>query len=110
MIAFNNDFTIPQPSGLKEELTQKLVDRMTIKGVLHRFFEAQKFQATMTFKALTQSQYSQLTDYLYNQGAGVVYTNNNTGVSFFGYPTVAEAEYIQGASYLKDVTVTIIQA
>ena len=49
-IAINGDYTIPQPSALTEEVKQKVVDRTSIKGVMHRYWETQKKQATMEFE------------------------------------------------------------
>jgi hypothetical protein len=109
LIAINGDYTIPQPSTLKEEVKQKVVDRTSIKGVMHRYWEAQKMQATMTFSALNQSQYTHLTGYFYNNGAAVTYSNASNGFSFTGFATVAEAIYIPGSLLLKDMDVTIVQ-
>lgn len=108
-IALNGNNTIPQPSALKEELKQKVVDRTSIKGVMHRYWEAQKKQATMHFSMLSQSQYNTLMGYFANGGYPVTYTNYASGFSFTGFATVAEAEYIPGASMLKDMDVTIVE-
>ena len=108
-IALNGDYGIPQPSGLTEEIKQKVVDRTSIKGVHHRYWEAQKKQATMTFSMLNQAQYNKLIGFFYNQGNTTDYSNAQSGFSFTGFATVAEAEYVPGASFLKDMTVTIIE-
>ena len=60
--------------------------------------------------ALTTSEFQSLALLFYNEGRGVTYYNNNSGLVFFGYPSVAEDEYLQGASFLKNLTVTIVQA
>jgi hypothetical protein len=109
LIAINGNYGIPQPSTLKEEVKQKVVDRTSIKGVMHRYWEAQKKQATMTFSALNATQYSLLTSYLYDNGAAVTYSNASTDFSFTGFATVAEAEYIPGATLLKNMDVTIVE-
>jgi hypothetical protein len=108
-VGLNNNFSIPQPTGLKEEAKQKLTDRVTIKGQVHRYWEAQKYQCTLKYAALNQSDFATLASYFYSRGAPVTYTNNNSGISFTGYPTVAEDEYIPGASFLKNMEVTIVQ-
>lgn len=86
-----------------------MVDRTSITGVRHRYWLAAKYLVEMTFTALTTEQFSQLSIIFYNQGNGVTYTNPNTGLNFFGYPTVAEDQYLQGASYLKNLTIKLEQ-
>lgn len=108
-ISLNGDFTIPQPSGLTEEVKQKVVDRTSIKGVMHRYWETQKKQAQMHFSMLNPTQYNALTFYLYNEGATITYYNAQSGFTFTGFATVAEAQFLPGASMLKDMDVTIVE-
>ena len=109
IIALNGNGNIPQPSGLKEELKQKVVDRTSIKGVMHRYWEAQKKQATMKFSMINNSQYTTLMSSFANGGYPVTYYNYSNGFSFTGFATVAEAEYLQGSSLLRDMDVTIVE-
>jgi hypothetical protein len=109
LIGFNGDYTIAQPSGLKEEIKQKVVDRESIKGGVHRYWEAQKKQASLHFAALNQTQYAQIVAYVYGGGAAITYSNVASGFTFTGFATVAEAEYIPGASMLKDMDITIVE-
>jgi hypothetical protein len=108
-IALNGDYGIPQPSALTEEIKQKVVDRVSIKGVIHRYWEAQKKQATMEFSMLNQAQYSKLIGFFYNQGGTRHYSNAQSGFDYVGFATVAEAQYVPGADFLKNMTVTIIE-
>jgi hypothetical protein len=110
LIGLNYNYNIPQPSSLKEEYTQKVVDRTSIKGVRHRYWLAEKYKVTMGFTALSPSDFAALRVIFYNFGAGVTYTNGNSGLLFFGYPLVAEDEYLKGNTYLKNMTATIEQA
>ena len=75
----------------------------------HRFWEAAKYKTTMTWSPLTQAQFAALAVLFYNFGEGVTYSNSNSGLTFFGFPTVAEDSYIPGASYMKTLTVTLVQ-
>lgn len=108
-ISFNGDYGIPQPSQLTEEIKQKVVDRTSIKGVIHRYWEAQKKQATMHFSMLNQTQYNKIIGYVYNQGQPITYNNASSGFNFSGFATVAEAQYQPGASMLKDIDITIVE-
>ena len=89
---------------------QKVVDRTSIAGVRHRYWLAEKYKVTMGFEALTPAQTSQLYLIFYNFGAGLTYGNPVSGLLFFGYPLVAEEEYIRGNTFLKNMTVTLEQA
>lgn len=109
LIAFNGDYTIPQPSELTEEIKQKVVDRTSIRGVMHRYWETQKKIASMHFSMLNSTDYNKLTSYVFNAGALLTYTNAASGFSFTGFATVAEAKYLPGSGLLKDVDVTIVE-
>lgn len=108
MIKLNGN-EIQQPSGLKEELLQKVVDKTTITGITGRFWLSQKKQSTMVFTAISTAAYLNLIGYFYNTGQGVTYHNDNTNFSFYGFATVAEDTFLPGASYLKNLTVTILE-
>lgn len=109
IISFNGNSAVPQPSQVKEQSGHKLVDRTTIKGVTHRYWEAQKYKVELTFTALSQADYTYLAGYFLFRGNAVTYANSTSGVIFTGYPTVAEDTYIMGASLLRDMTVTLVQ-
>ena len=109
IISLNGNSGIPQPATLKEELTQVMRDKVSINGTSRRVWLAQKKQATFTLTGITQAQYSTLVGYFYG-GAQVTYANSQSGFTFTGYATVAEAEYWRGASFLRNMTVTILEA
>ena len=108
LISLNGNSGIPQPSSLKEEYVHVMRDKTTITGLSRRIWLAQKMQATMTFEAITQAQYSTLNGYI--QGGGLIaYTNSVTSFNFSGFATQATDEFIRGASLLRNVTITILQ-
>lgn len=108
LISLNGNSNIPQPTGLKEELTQVVKDKVTILGKTNRVWLAQKKQATFSLEGINQSQYATLIGYFYG-GAQVAYANSSSGFSFNGFATVAEAEYWRGASMLRDMHITILE-
>ena len=108
-LSLNGDFSIAQPSGLKEEIIRQVHDRMSVAGVQRRIWLADKYQATLTFSALTTAQYNYLAQYLFNGANTVTYANTVTGITFVGFPTNATDKFYEGASFLRDFTVTILQ-
>lgn len=108
IIYLNGDNTI-QPATLKEELQQKVHDRVSLKGSYTRIWMAQKRVVSMKFEALTPVQYSKLITICTGTANPITYYNIDSGYSFTGFPTVAEAEYYKGASLLKDMTITITE-
>lgn len=108
IISINGD-SITQPSSVKEELKQKVHDRITLKGTYFRIWLAQKRQATLVYSAIDNVTYQRLLPYLTGTANPVHYVNVHSGLDFIGFPTVAESEYYQGASLLRDFTVTIVE-
>lgn len=108
-LALNNDFTVAQPSALKEELVRQVHNRVSITGVQRRIWLADKHQATLTWSAVNQTQYAQLAAYIYNQGNTITYTNTVTGFNFIGFATASEDNFMQGTSFLKNISVTILE-
>lgn len=104
-----NGQSLGQPSSLKEEYVQKVVDRTSILGVRHRYWLAAKYEVTMVFTALDYDAFGALALIFYNEGAGLTYYNSNSNLTFFGYPLTAVAEYYKGASFLRDMTVKLEQ-
>lgn len=109
IISLNGNSNIPQPATLKEELTQIMRDKVSINGTSRRVWLAQKKQVTFTLTGITSAQYNTLIGYFYG-GAQVSYANSQSGMSFSGYATVAEAEYWRGASFLRNMSITILEA
>jgi hypothetical protein len=71
---------------------------------------AQKYRVSLIFPPLTQAEFLDLSVVFYNKGAGVTYHNHSSGLTFFGYPLVAEDEFLKGNLFLKTMNVTIEQA
>ena len=109
IIALNGDNTIPQPSSLKEEIIRHVSDKTSIKGVTRRTWLADKRQVTMGFTGVNISQYNQIAAYIFNQANPVTYTNYVTGYQFTGFTTVGEDQFIPGSSWLKNLTITILE-
>jgi hypothetical protein len=107
-VYLNNNSSI-QPSELSEDITQKVVNIETIGGLYFRYWQAQKYSVKMTFSAITTAQWQQLMGYLANGAEPVTYRNSQSGFSFSGFATTAAASYLHGESYLRDMTVTIMQ-
>lgn len=105
-ITLNGDSSI-QPSNVKEDLLQKVITRVSIKGNLHRYWEAQKKQVTLTYSAITNAQFLVLMSYLANQGNPVTYSNPNSNFTFTGFATTSTAEYLPGNNFLRHMTITI---
>jgi hypothetical protein len=108
IISLNGDSSV-QPATLKEELLQKFHDRTSINGTYTRIYIAQKYQVTMTFQALTQAQYAILLGYCTGSARTVLYINTDSTINFSGFPILAEDVYYQGASLLKNITITLEQ-
>lgn len=108
-ISINNDFTIPQPSGIKEEIIRHVHDRVSIKGVQRRIWMADKHRVELTWEAITLAQYNQLAAYLFNQGNSVTYTNAVSGVSFIGFPNHSTDNFIRGNSWIRNFSAQILE-
>lgn len=109
-ISLNGDSTIAQPATLKEENIRQVHDRISVTGVQRRYWYADKVQVTLGWTALTSAQYNQLAAYIFNQGNTITYANSITGINFIGFPTTSQDQFYSGASFLRDLTVVILQA
>ena len=108
MIYLNGDNS-QQPSSLQEDTVQKLVDRTTILGVTHRYWEAQKYKVVMTFSAIDNTQWLLLMSYCANGANPVTYYNSSSTFNFTGFATTTADVFIKGGSYLRNMTITLIQ-
>lgn len=90
-------------------MTQKVVDKTSIKGQTRRIWMAQKYKVDLTFTALTVAQYQYITAFFYGGASAVTYLNTASGVTFSGFATAAEDNFIQGASNLLNLTITMVQ-
>ena len=109
IIAFNGNYNIPQPATLKEELVHKVHNSSSITGVVRRTWLADKYQVVLTFDGISISQYNVLAQYIFNQANPVQYTNAATGLNFTGFVTASSDTFLPGASFFRNVAVTIQQ-
>lgn len=109
-IALGGDYTIAQPSGIIEGVTQKVTDRSTIKGQTRRIWMAQKHTVKLTWDSITQTDYSYIVNKFYGTGSTITYTNTYSGVSITGFATAVEGDFIKGASFKRSLTITIVEA
>lgn len=108
LIVLNGNQNVPQPSALKEEYIQIMMDKATITGLTRRIWLAQKMQVTFTLSAINQSDYSLLNSYI-EGGKEISYANNVSGFNFSGFATSAADVYIRGSSLLRNMTITILE-
>lgn len=106
-IAINGDYTIAQPSGITEGIKQKVQDRSTIKGARRRIWMAQKKYATLSWDSISQSDYTYITNKFYGSSSPISYTNDYSGISFTGFAVDAPGPFIKGASFKRNLTITI---
>lgn len=82
---------------------------MSVSGVVRRAWYADKWQVTMMFTGVNLQDYNYITQYIYNGANPVTYSNAATGVSFTGFVTAGVDVFIPGASFLRNLTITIQQ-
>lgn len=70
---------------------------------------ADKYQSTLGWEFVSQTEYALIASYVYNAGNTVTYYNSVTGFNFVGFATVAEDEFIRGDQFLKNLNVTILE-
>lgn len=108
-ISLNGDANIKQPATLKEDIIRHVYDKTSISGVTRRTWLADKNQVTMQFTGVSLEDYALLSSYLYNGPNPVTYANTVTGVNFSGFITKGIDEFIPGNSWLKNMTITILE-
>lgn len=109
-VALNSDFTIAQPHGISEGVSQKVHDNEAADGTIRRTWMAQKYVVKLKWDTISQTDYAYITSKFYGTGSTVTYTNSYSGVSFTGFATASEGDFIKGASFLRDLTINIQQA
>jgi hypothetical protein len=107
IVSFNGDFSIMQPSTLKEERMRKVHDSTSVNGVIRRSWYADKWQVTLTFSGVSIPQYNVIAQYIYNQANPVTYYNSVTGTTFTGFVTAGIDTFIPGNSWLKNLSITL---
>ena len=109
MISLNGDFSIHQPSSLKEGYNQVQTDKVSLKGGTRRIWMAKKNRIELTFSKLNSAEFTQIYNYIHNSGNPVTYFNSFSNLTIVGFATSDPSPFIPGASYLKDLTVTIVE-
>lgn len=109
-VSLAGDNTIAQPSGIAEGIQQKVHDNTSANGTVRRIWLAQKYQVKLSWDRLTQTDYAYITGKFYGTGNTITYANSYSGVSFTGFATASEGDFIKGASFLRSLTITITQA
>ena len=108
-IAFNGNYGLKQPSGIKEELKRKVHDSTSVKGVTRRTWYADKWMITLTYTGVSIDDYNAIAVYIYNNANAVTYSNSVTGTDFTGFVKAGIDTFIPGASWLKNLSITILQ-
>lgn len=106
-IQLNSTTLSPQPNALTENTIQIQTDATSINGTMHRYWNNSKKQVEMTFSLLTTAEWTTLSGYVANQANTVIYNNTDTGYTFTGFGTITADGFIRGASFRRDVKVTI---
>lgn len=106
-IQLNSITLSPQPNGLTENTVQVQTDARSINGTMHRYWNNSKKQVEMQFSLLTTAEWTTLSGYVANQANAVVYNNTVTGYTFTGFGAITADGFIHGASFRRDVKVTI---
>jgi len=110
-IVINGDGTIKQPTDVNENPDQIQTDQMSIAGNMQRNRLGKKNRVVLTWPYLKPAEYQALIA-LFETGAAVTYSNNNSNraggtLAFTGLPDYDQGNFYRGQTYLVPLTVTI---